>query len=482
MYIVAPDGNDNGLGIFYTQDDYWLFSSSLCENNQFPCEGIVNTDELGEINWRQIYQWDPPINFQFKDIEKTPSGNFLVCGVSETEVLFDLRPFITKMTPTGDTLWHKNLEEGLLKDSATEIEPDGTDNYWLYTVGGILGEYSEVILVKIDTSGNIIWETAVDDLYQFVVNTGNLEALPNNDLVLSYIVRADINDFQAVAACTDSMGVVTWMKDFDVTRLSGCAAEVQPHPAGGSVLGWCRDTSSFNGADNNPVVYRLDETGNIVWEYYFFKQFIRQMTDLAVSPSGDIFVCGAIYTDYAWLAKLNAAGELLWERQFRLPEYEYWGLRFNEMVATPDGGVAMVGARPVPFDTIQGVPIPKYNMWLVKTDADGCLQPGCQDSIVYLTATQEPGGPAVARAVFFRVSPNPTTGPVQIEFFQPISAAASRLRLFDLRGKELAQRSLSRGATESAIDLSTHPPGVYVLTLELGGRVVQTEQVVRGGG
>jgi len=76
------------------------------------------------------------------------------------------------------------------------------------------------------------------------------------------------------------------------------------------------------------------------------------MSKIAVAPDGGLFVAGTKqdltaplpnggFASHLWVAKLDAKGELVWQRERRLPARGY--ISVQALVATPDGGLALNG-------------------------------------------------------------------------------------------------------------------------------------------
>lgn len=75
--------------------------------------------------------------------------------------------------------------------------------------------------------------------------------------------------------------------------------------------------------------------------------------------------------------------------------------------------------------------------------------------------------------VRLQINPNPTSGPVHIQMQGP-APADWIVSVYHINGALLQQQEVSRSEAYTSIDLSAHPPGVYVLRLHMGqNQVVQ---------
>ncbi|MNI03663.1 Bacterial Ig-like domain (group 2) [compost metagenome] len=160
------------------------------------------------------------------------------------------------------------------------------------------------------------------------------------------------NGIGALAIKVDRNGVTEWERGiisyedvnvYDVLEISD-----------GSIV----ITGSTTDATGKPtsVIYitKLNENGNILWDkayphysssyYHLYGQKIVETTD------GNLAITGysASSPGYApaYLLKINSNGEEIWYRTLWLEDNQY----FNDIVATPDGGIIAVGAIDNYFD------------------------------------------------------------------------------------------------------------------------------------
>jgi hypothetical protein len=228
-----------------------------------------------------------------------------------------------------------------------------------------------------------------------------------------------------------------------------------PLPGGGVAVAWGKDSLNiplqFKGI--HYIVQRLDEHGQTEWEFFTLEGLQIHVYGMTETQNGDIVLCGLSnslelgYLPYSWLARFSPQGEMRCERSYLSP-----------------GSPGAIND----------------NVWLAKVGPDGCLTPGCQDSIIYITSTREAaGGPAQIKEVFFRAFPNPASGPLQVQFYNPVRYRAARLRVFNMQGQPLWQAPLQKGTQELEVPAGQWASGLYLLQYEADGRVLQVERVVR---
>ena len=84
-----------------------------------------------------------------------------------------------------------------------------------------------------------------------------------------------------------------------------------------------------------------------------------------------------------------------------------------------------------------------------------------------------PGNPA-----WFQISPNPATDWLDVSLKNDWPQSNATLRLLNLQGQLLHRENLP-GSSQIRLDLTALQPGIYFLTLEADGKVVQRERVVK---
>lgn len=83
----------------------------------------------------------------------------------------------------------------------------------------------------------------------------------------------------------------------------------------------------------------------------------------------------------------------------------------------------------------------------------------------------------IAPASYFGVAPNPTRGELTVSMDENIAGKAASLRLWSLQGQVLMQ-VMTQGEASRRLDLGNAIPGIYFLTLEVDGKLLQREKII----
>jgi hypothetical protein len=163
-------------------------------------------------------------------------------------------------------------------------------------------------------------------------------------------------------------------------------------------------------------------------------------------PDGSFQLCGSNGTDQTWLtgwaARYDHNGWAIWDNDYLCdPDWSSYLVDFD---VRQDGSLIMIGAaRNDTVEQWRG-----QELWLVSVDANGCLVPGCDPTIVKPLNTNKEAD--------LGVYPNPTTG----EFI--VDCAGGTLSLVSIDGRVLKEYEAAEGKTELQLPQSL-TPGVYML-------------------
>ena len=478
-YDVDNGTSDSGYYMTSEGTGLVLGSGTLCKfgNIELGCDGLLKVDSHGNLLWQKIYHAFP-YSFDGRKIKHVFGDGYLFCGSAFSSTGF--HPFLMRLDENGDSLWLRFYVDSLMR-KAGDFEIKGDGKILVYGAGSIAPNYQHAFVMQTDANGEKEWVTTID------VNSpqyrgGDFHLLGNKDMVFGY-KRSPLENFEHTLALTrtDSLGNVLWTKEYQTNEDDYCNAYMTPLHNGGFVLGYCIDTSSSSiQYGKPPKLFATDSLGNLTWTHTFTGAKRRTITRLITASNGDIIGSGYRSLEdglYGWLFRLTQEGELLWKRAYQPEQPIPIDIisELNDVVETPDGGIAAIGTMMDSFPDGGISP----DVWLLKVDGDGCFTPGCTDSIVTATVERRDGVLHSGRQVYFRLSPNPVSGEAQVVFYQPVPQGA-RLRVFNAQGVPVAEREVPPGSTEAQVDFSGLPPGLYLVQYLRQGRVLQVERVVRG--
>ena len=350
-----------------------------------------------DIEWAKTYggsNMDQPFS-----VKQSHDGGYIIAGASGSEDgdVTNLKGnwdyWIVKLDEFGDILWEKTFG-GTNAEKAYSIEQTNDDGFIIagYTESNN-GDVSEALwydywIVKIDKLGNITWEhtfggnnrdqancikQTADNCYIIAGNTESSDGIVTNYRGSSDIWIIKIN----------SDGELLWQKTIGGSGWDEAQFIEQTRDSGYIVAG---NTSSSDGdfitnhLSDEFCIVKLDSSGNIQW----YKTLGGSLAEKAYSilETNDFGYIGVGWTKSndgdisslkgnsdIWIVKLDALGNLQWERTLggTMGEMAY------SIVQTSDDGF-VVGGWTASMDGDVTVNKGQSDCWLVKLDVDGNIQ------------------------------------------------------------------------------------------------------------
>lgn len=355
-------------------------------------------------------------------------------------------------------LWHYNvysdsISTWLLGDSSiesgTSLDTVGAMAQKGYILCGSKGNPSNLVfdvwIVRIDAQGNELWNRTLQG--------------PNNDVAWAVRSTSD-NGFivtgQSFSNSTnhgptaflwklDSLGNTTWLKYYGSESYLGYGFDVIEKPDGGYLM--CGITGFFDMPRNLwlnvPYIISTNSIGDTIWTWknnYPREGILRSMVlkGNSVWLTGDWLTWG---NDYKMLAM-----------EFNLitnsASYTTFPGSGQDISKTSDGGFVLTGVR---LETSPSL------LYLVKTDSNGCIQPGCMQAV----SVQE----HLQANIALKIYPNPVVDQLNIE--SSFEQGQLQLQIRDMQGR-VVHSEQQPAYTNIQLPLSHLPAGMYLLRIQNG--------------
>ncbi|MEO6168737.1 MAG: T9SS type A sorting domain-containing protein, partial [Chitinophagales bacterium] len=372
---------------------------------------------------------------------------YMFGGSLENNLTGDNDIMLVKFNNSGDTIFQKVYSDSNF--SAPYYSTITSDSKVLLV--GFEGPYSDskdIFLMKTDTNGNLIWKKNYGDL------TNDLGYSVCEMLDSIYVIggtKIQNGNANPWIIKTDTAGDMLYEKEFTENPFSCGTIWVFPSLDKQFLVHGCLDTIVNNGDYYRPsYIGKMDTNFNYLW-YTIFNDpqvndiyIMKQMADSTVVYVG-FQVGGNPNAPEGKVGKLAKNGNKLWEHQYRHGN-STWNF-FSDFQQTYDGGFIITGSSDGPTG---------QDLWLVKLDSLGCLEP-CFTN----TGTIETGNSAVLLECY----PNPSSSQTSILYNVPDAAKQAELWIMDLSGKLLKQVPLDNSANHYNLSLTQWSTGVYVCSL-----------------
>ncbi len=450
---------------------------------------LIKTDANGNVQWAKTYG-GPGYDEAFS-VQQTSDGGYIVAGWTRYSMI-NSDFFLIKTDANGNVQWAKTY--------------GGTDNDYAYSVqqtsdGGYIvagrtlsfGMGSNILLIKTDANGNIIWAKTYGgpswDEASSVQQTSDG----------GYIVAGWTGSFGAGAGDiflikTDANGNLQWAKTYGGTNYD-TASSVQQTSDGGYIV--AGTTRSFGAGGSDFFLIKTDVNGNIQWAKtyggtnYDTASSVQQTSDGGYIVAGTTRSFGAGGSDF-FLIKTDANGNIQWAKT-------YGGTGGDEAYSvqqTSDGGYILAG-RTYSFGA------GTWDAFLIKTDADGNI--GSCSIVRNVTPTVTTPSPTVTTPSPSVSSPSPTVTSPSLTVTSPTLTVSEPCPLSISESCQIASGIITlykggikvsgsgefevkvynvsgvivksvKGKNEVKLELSR---GVYFVEIISGGKVIREKVVIR---
>jgi hypothetical protein len=175
---------------------------------------------------------------------------------------------------------------------------------------------------------------------------------------------------------TDADGNKVWQKTYGGSSVEQPTAIINTGDGGVLITGYTNSINSgdvgFNQGGDDAWVLKLDANGNLLWQKTYGTTSYDYAQGIISSGDGGYIVAGHTYiSTYSdvWIFKLDANGNLLWQKTFGGSSYDY----VPAITSTDDGGF-IVAANTLSSNTGNvGANNGGLDIWVVKFDANGNL-------------------------------------------------------------------------------------------------------------
>jgi hypothetical protein len=297
------------------------------------------------------------------DVQQTADGGFIIVGDTTTYGAGQIDGYLLKVDASGVKIWDKTFG-GLGDDYGRSIQKTSDGGYIItgatmqLSAGG-----TDVYLLKVDASGNKIWEST----FGGARNDVGLSVQQTSDR--GYILVGNTYSFGAGSADiyvvkTDASGNKLWDRTYGGTGFDRGSSIEQTKDGGYIITG---STSSFTLGGTDVYILKINASGNLVWEKNIGGKendegnSVHETSDGGYVVAGNTNSFGAGSSD-VYLVKVDSSGKKLWEKTYGGKGAEY-GSSFK---LTSNGGYIITG-------NTNSFGEGDTDIYLVRADASGNL-------------------------------------------------------------------------------------------------------------
>lgn len=208
---------------------------------------------------------------------------------------------------------------------------------------------------------------------------------------------------------------------------------------------------------------------------YIFAYGAGNGRNLSLAPDGRILMAGETTTTLH-LVCYSPNGEHQWSRLLHLLDSEKPGgpisqTFFCEAIWTSDGCILVSGIYKIVSNEFQ------YRPFLLQLDSMGCLEPGCEETIILNTDQ----APETLAENCWQISPNPSVGHVRLWLDRDCTLASvvDQVVVTDMLGREVWRHMFSPGVVSQEIVLPASATGVLYLRIQAGPVILGQKMILR---
>lgn len=307
---------------------------------------------------------------------------------------------VTGVVNAQPTITYKKAFGGTWYDYAAEVKATADSGMVLLGMsmsgdGDVTGNYgwSDAWVVKLNAAGNIDWKA----FYGGSNSDGAISIEPTSDGGYVFAGYSSSNDYDLPAsnngsnlwvAKISSSGILQWSKTFGGSDYEDASSIFEladgSYIVGGTTNSTDGDVSSPNG-DNDCWVLKLDASGNLLWEKSYGGSGYESMNKLAPTVDGGFVFLAYAQSEFPqaangdvighhggwgdlWLVKLDANGNIQWSKCLGGSSGESPG----DLIQTAAGDLVVLGvSASQDGDAIFTSSVDTGGCWVAKLDNAG---------------------------------------------------------------------------------------------------------------
>ena len=346
---------DRANAIAQTDDGGYVIAGNLASASAW----VLKLDASGEVLWQKTYTDG---SASAHAMHPTNDGGYIIAGDTSNGSAFpgSAAIWVAKVDASGIVQWQQSFAEPS-KDSsentfANSIEPT-SDGGYVIAGEGLPGQGNyDALVVKLDASGNIMWQKD----YRGAGDSSVQSIKPTADG--GYVVAGDMSGMAWISKL-DGAGNLIWQKTLGIANLNYLSSSASSIDIASDesyvVAGWTKlDSPSYSSG----WIAKLSSSGAVRWKKIVRGSGSDSLTSVVATKDGGYVVAGDTGSFGpggigAWLFKLDEAGKLVWDYSFGGSGLE----RAFGVIPTRDGGYAIAGAS-----TSFGAG--DYDAWVLKLD------------------------------------------------------------------------------------------------------------------
>lgn len=317
---VLGTSEADGLGeaIQTSDDGFLLVGNTLPLDENYSQAYVIKTDQYGEEIWSDTY--GGKFSESASDAVETDDGGYLIIGGTSSYGAGNNDAYLAKYDKDGNQVWTKTYG-GQYDDGASMIIKSSDGNY---IIGGTTeitsgGEGKDAWIIKIDGSGNKIW----DKNYGGEGGQGCSQIINTSDNGFIFVGSTQIGEqtnYDIYVVKLETSGTVQWSKKIDAGNWEQGASIAQLSDDSYIIGGLAVTESTAQDA----YLLKLSSDGTKQWDKRFGGEHNDSFNRVIPISSGGYLAAGKftnyfsvdfIYTDI-YVVRTDENGNKIWENMY----------------------------------------------------------------------------------------------------------------------------------------------------------------------
>ena len=436
--------------------------------------GVANVDDTPHINIRKYnlygeeieviqYQLEGnPLTGHAESFHKVNDGGYIWVGRASGVRMF-------RFDTDFDLLWSKEYLDLLPSKWKSFEQAYEYDNGDFLILGrthadGEVTQPEEVLLIKTDNEGNIIWHKVFGDIND---NDRLIDILPMDDGGFVF-VGAKYFPWDAYIVKIDSEGNKEWHKSYGGDFWDYLARGVKTQD--GNIVIAFEDSKEHSNliTPNDSYTYtklhliKIDPQGNTIWDQEYSWLRIAYGAKLIEATNGDlIFIGKQNYPSITevggstFALRTNSEGDSLWFRHYSHSGFGEPSSSEAYDIEQTDYGFVMAGVfRPTPLNDNY---TQAQHTWIMHIDENGCVNSSCEfldiDEDIFIHKNE------------ISLYPNPADDKIFIQIPEKNLDQNIDVSFYTITGQLIEERSLEGLKTTLEINIASLFKGIYIVKI-----------------
>ena len=324
LWIAVFDGtgsyNDRPNGLVVDNDGSIIITGSSTGSGGTAADFItLKYNKEGALLWKNIIASKGGIGDEGISVVVDGSGNIYATG-SAAHIVTDnsgMDWVTVKYSPTGEQLWIKTYDDNTSNDKASVIAADADGN--VYVAGQCIAPAYHIGIAKYDNIGNLLWITKYDGKSISDDKPADIKTDIEGNVYVTGYSSEENKDILTVKL--DNSGNIIWKKSFNGPGNGRDEAEKLVVDKNGNI--YVMGTVEAGKKKPHRFIIKYDNSGNELWNNIADKPLSKNISSLQMllTGSGNIIATGSSAVNGKMYSEMGAdcfseSGELLWQQYY----------------------------------------------------------------------------------------------------------------------------------------------------------------------